>query len=70
VPVPLLSIFAAEFGIMALFLAIPPFALRGWVEAVIDSIVLSALLFPVLFFVVFRPLARHLSIGSHQPLLL
>jgi len=52
----LLSTFTIEFGIMALFLVMPPIAQNGWVEAVIDSSVLSALLFPVLFFVVFRPL--------------
>jgi diguanylate cyclase (GGDEF)-like protein len=55
----LLSIFTVEFGIMALFLVLPPLA--PWVENAIDSTVLSALLFPLLFFVVFRPLARHIK---------
>ncbi|MEK7435333.1 MAG: HAMP domain-containing sensor histidine kinase [Pseudomonadota bacterium] len=55
-----LSIFTVEFGIMALFLVLPPIAL-WWVEAVIDSSVLSVLLFPVLFFLVFRPLARQVK---------
>lgn len=57
----LLSIFTVEFGIMALFLALPSLALHGWVEAVIDASALSALLFPVLFFIVFRPLMRHIK---------
>ena len=57
----LLSIFTVEFGIMAILLALPPLALSGPVEAVIDASVLSALLFPVLFFVVFRPLARNIK---------
>src|SRR3972149_10165559 len=57
----LLSIFTVEFGIMAILLALPPLALSGPVEAVIDASGLSALLFPVLFFVVFRPLARNIK---------
>lgn len=58
----LLSIFTAEFGIMALFLALPsPLAPHGWVQAVIDASVLSALLLPALFLIVFRPLARHIK---------
>ena len=56
-----LSIFIVEFGIMALFLALPPTALHGWVEALIDSIVLSTILFPVLFFVILRPMTRHIQ---------
>ena len=55
------SIFIAEFGIMALLLALPPTSLHGWVEAVIDSIVLSALLFPVLFFVILRPMTNQIK---------
>lgn len=57
----LLTTFAVEFGIMAFFLVMPPIALNGWVEAVIDSSVLSALLFPVLFSLVFRPLTRQIE---------
>jgi len=57
----LLTTFAVEFGIMAFFLVLPPIALNGWVEAVIDSSVLSALLLPVLFFLVFRPLTRQIT---------
>jgi Amt family ammonium transporter len=57
----LLSIFTVEFGIMALFLVMPPIAQNEWVMAVIDSSILSVMLFPVLFFVVFRPLARQVT---------
>jgi len=57
----LLSIFTVEFGIMALFFVLPPIALNKWLEAVIDSSVLSALLFPILFFVLFRPLTRQVE---------
>jgi diguanylate cyclase (GGDEF)-like protein len=57
----LFSIFIVELGIMALILALPLVAPHGWVAALIDASVLSALLFPVLFFVVFRPLARHIK---------
>jgi signal transduction histidine kinase len=57
----LLAIFIVEFGIMAFFLVLPPSALNGWVEAVIDSSVLNAVLFPVLFLVVFRPLVRQVK---------
>ncbi len=57
----LLSTFAIEFGITALFLVLPPIVQNGWVEAAIDSSVLSAPLFPVLFFVVFRPLTRQVK---------
>ncbi len=57
----LLSIFVVEFGIMALFHALPPNAVHGWMEAVIDSSVLSALLFPVVFFTVFRPTTHYIK---------
>jgi len=61
VSILLLSVFTLEFGVMVLSLALPPVARDGWVGAVIDSSVLSALLLPVLFFVVFRPLARQIK---------
>ena len=52
----LLAIFTVEFGIMAFLLGHSHEALSNWVVAAIDSSVLIALLFPILFFVVFRPL--------------
>ena len=57
----LLSVFTFEVAIMALFLILPPTVQNGWVGAVIDSSVLSALLLPVLFFAVFRPVARQVE---------
>jgi signal transduction histidine kinase len=58
----LASIFTIEFGIMAFFLLAPSIVpLNAWVDALIDSFVLSILLLPVLFFIVFRPLARQVN---------
>ncbi len=57
----LLSIFTIEFGIMAFFFFAPSIARNEWVAAVIDASALSALLFPVLFFVVLRPLTRQVK---------
>lgn len=54
-----LSIFTVEFGIMALLLALPPLA--PWVENFVDSVLLSVVLLPVLFFIVFRPLTHHIE---------
>ena len=53
------SIFITEFGIMAFLVVHPPVALHGWVEAVLDSTVLSIVLFPLLLFTIFLPLVRH-----------
>jgi len=57
----LLAIFTVEFGIMAFLLGHSHAALTYWVVAVIDSSVLTALLFPMLFFGVFRPLTRQVK---------
>lgn len=58
----LLTAFTIEFGIMALFLDLMQrVAPNGWVGAFIDASVLSILLFPVLFFLVFRPMARQVT---------
>jgi diguanylate cyclase (GGDEF)-like protein len=57
----LISVFALEFGIMALFVVLANHALNSWMEAAIDAGLLSALLFPVLFFLVFRPLVRQIK---------
>ena len=60
----LLSIFTVEFGIMTFLLGESHTELHAamtlWVAAFKDSIVLIALLFPVLFFAVFRPLTRQI----------
>lgn len=52
----MVSIFASEFGIMTILSALPP--LTSWVEATLDAIGLCILLFPVVFFGVFRPLTH------------
>ena len=57
----LLAISTVEFGIMAFLLGHLHMALTEWVVAAINSIVLIALLFPLLFFPVFRPLARQVK---------
>ena len=57
----LLAIFTVEFGLMAFLLGHSHEALSNWVVAAIDSSVLIALLFPMLFFVVFRPLTGHVK---------
>ena len=54
-----LSVFAAEVGIMLLLFALPPLGL--WVWVVMDSLVLSAVLLPLVFFLVFRPLTHHIK---------
>lgn len=53
----LLSMFTVEIGIMGLFFVLPPLA--PWVVVVLDSAFLVAVLLPVLFFTVFRPLTEH-----------
>lgn len=54
--------FVLEFGVMALLSLLPVgLAVHGWVEAAVDSIVLSLLLFPILFYFLFRPLVRHIE---------
>ncbi len=57
----LLATFTIEFGIMAVLLDLLRIVRNGWLEAVIDASVLSALLLPVLFFLVFRPMARQVE---------
>ena len=57
----LLATFTIEFGIMALLRAARLVTANGLAEAIIDSIVLCILLFPALFFLVFRPLTRQIE---------
>lgn len=57
----LLAICIVEFGIMALFLTLPSLSLHGWVEAGVDASLLSLLLIPVVFFVVYRPQMRRIK---------
>jgi len=60
VTILLAAIFAAEFSIMASFVVFEGHALNVWAEAAIDATLLSALLLPVLFLFVFRPLVRRI----------
>jgi diguanylate cyclase (GGDEF)-like protein len=53
------SIFVVEFGLMILFFILPP--LSPWIGALVDSTLLVTLLFPIVFFFVFRPLTRRLQ---------
>lgn len=57
----LLSIFTVELAIMAVFLALPPLPIPEWGKAVLDASALSVALAPVLYWDVFRPLARHIK---------
>jgi diguanylate cyclase (GGDEF)-like protein len=51
-----------EFGVMAVLGMLPAgLAVHGWAEAVVDSMLLSLLLFPVLFHFLLRPLVRHID---------
>ncbi|MDD5179812.1 MAG: hypothetical protein PHT15_00950 [Gallionellaceae bacterium] len=57
-PIQLLAIlvvatFTIEMSIMVVFTWLP---LPSWLEALIDATFLTALLFPILYFLVFRPL--------------
>ena len=57
-PVRLLSIlaiavFVIEISIMVAFTLLPP--LPAWLENFLDATLLTALLFPILYFLVFRP---------------
>jgi diguanylate cyclase (GGDEF)-like protein len=56
----LFSIFGIELGVMGLFFVLPA-DWHGWMEALFNSSLLSALLAPVLFFVVFRPMTRQIE---------
>ncbi len=51
------SIFIAETLVMLLFMLPLPFlqSLSGWAEALLDSTLLVVLLFPALYFFMFRP---------------
>lgn len=57
----LLAIFIVEFGIMAVFLTAPSLSLHGWMEAGMDASLLSLLLIPVVYFVVYRPQVRRIN---------
>jgi PAS domain-containing protein len=52
-------IFVSEALIMFLLLHLPP--LPGQVEALFDALVLSVLVFPILYLCAFRPLVRHIT---------
>ena len=53
------SIFTIELLIMVLVFVLPP--LSVWVEALSDSTLLVVLIFPILYFFVFRPLTLHIA---------
>ncbi|MEQ1766261.1 MAG: EAL domain-containing protein [Methylotenera sp.] len=53
------SIFAAETLIMLLFVYLPP--LQTWKVALLDATLLLTVIFPILYFFVFRPLSRYIT---------
>jgi two-component system, NtrC family, sensor kinase len=55
----ILSVFCAETSIMLLFLVLPP--LPDLVETLVDSTLLSVLIAPALYFLVYRPLLQEIS---------
>ena len=57
----LFTTFTIEFAIMELLRAARLVTANGLAEAIIDSSVLCILLFPALFFLVFRPLTRQIE---------
>ena len=58
------SVFAIELLVMVAFSELP--ALPSWLESILDASILSALLFPILYFAVFRPLIR--LVDQHKQL--
>ena len=48
------AVFAIEMSVMVVFIWLPP--LPAWLETLLDASLLSALLFPLLYCLVFRPL--------------
>ncbi|WP_156302352.1 hypothetical protein [Methylogaea oryzae] len=56
------SIFFGEIAVMLLLMHIPP--LNPIVEALIDATTLVILVFPTLYFFVFRPMAMHIKRSS------
>ena len=48
-----IAVFAIEISIMVAFAWLPP--MPAWLENLLDSTLLTALLFPILYFLVFRP---------------
>lgn len=57
----LLSIFAVEFGIMVFIIGGSHKVMAEWAEAALDSSVLTVVLIPMLYFIVFRPLTRQVE---------
>jgi GAF domain-containing protein len=48
------AVFVVELSIMVVFNLLPP--IPAWVENFLDAFILAALLFPILYYLVFRPL--------------
>jgi PAS domain S-box-containing protein len=55
-----LSIFVYEAMVMVFFSFLPPFP-SWWIEALLDSTLLVALISPTLYFFLFRPLTQHIA---------
>ena len=53
------SIFVVEMLVMLLLVLLPPFS--TWVEALLDSALLIVLLFPILYFLLFRRMILHIG---------
>jgi len=50
----MLAVFVIELTVMVVFSLLPP--IPGWLTGILDSSILISLLFPVLYYLVFRPL--------------
>lgn len=56
------AIFILEFAVMAVLAMLPAgLVAHGWAESAVDSVLLTLLLFPILFRFVLRPLVRHID---------
>ncbi len=53
------SVFAIEYAIMILLSLLPPVPL--WLNHLIDSSVLSVLIFPVIYYFVYRPMSNYIA---------
>lgn len=58
-PILFFSIFVVEMVVMLLLVLLPPFSI--WVEALVDTTLLIVLLFPILYFPLFRRMMRHMG---------
>src|SRR3989338_7817716 len=62
-----ISIFATEAAVMLAFMWLPP--LTAQLEVIVDSILLTVLVSPILYLFLFRPLSAHIAALQKEDLL-